>query len=68
MSENIRFIVCTDGSEDLFTLKMEPIQSSEMSVHTRSTRRHTTEDGIPHDGEVFVLFDAENVPSKVRKV
>jgi hypothetical protein len=28
------------------TLKMEAISSSETSVHTRSTRRHISEDGI----------------------
>jgi hypothetical protein len=28
------------------TLKMETTRSSETSVHTRSTRRHTPEDGI----------------------
>jgi hypothetical protein len=31
---------------DFSTLKMEAIRSSEMSVHTRSTRRHIPEDGI----------------------
>jgi hypothetical protein len=30
------------------TLKMEPIRSSEKSVHTRSTRRHIPEEGILH--------------------
>jgi hypothetical protein len=33
---------------DFSTLKMEAICSSEMSVHTRSTRRHIPEDGILH--------------------
>jgi hypothetical protein len=33
---------------DFTTLKMETIRSSEMSVHTRSTRRHIPEDGIVH--------------------
>jgi hypothetical protein len=33
---------------DFSTLKMEAISSSETSVHTRSTRRHIPEDGIPH--------------------
>jgi hypothetical protein len=33
---------------DFTTLKMEAIPSSEMSVHTRSTRRHIPEDGILH--------------------
>jgi hypothetical protein len=32
---------------DFFTLTMEAIRSSETSVHTRSTRRHIPEDGIP---------------------
>jgi hypothetical protein len=37
-----------DGSSlaDFYTLKMEAIRSSEMSVHTRSTWRHIPEDGI----------------------
>jgi hypothetical protein len=30
------------------TLKIEAIRSSETSDHTRSTRRHITEDGILH--------------------
>jgi hypothetical protein len=34
---------------DFSTLKMETIHSSETSVHTRSTRRHITEDGILRD-------------------
>jgi hypothetical protein len=34
---------------DFSTLKMEMICSSEMSVYTRSTRRHTSEDGIFHN-------------------
>jgi hypothetical protein len=33
---------------DFSTLKMEAIRSSEMSVHTRYTRRHITGDGILH--------------------
>jgi hypothetical protein len=33
---------------DFSTLKMETISSSEMLVHTRSTRRHIPEDGILH--------------------
>jgi hypothetical protein len=33
---------------DFSTLKMEAIRSSEMSVHTRSTRRHIPEEGILH--------------------
>jgi hypothetical protein len=33
---------------DFSTLKMEMIRPSEMSVHTRSTRRHIPEDGILH--------------------
>jgi hypothetical protein len=37
---------------DFSTLKMEAIRSSEMSVYTRSTRRHIPEDGIL----VSVLF------------
>jgi hypothetical protein len=32
--------------EDFSTLKMEAICSSETSIHTRSTRRHISEDGI----------------------
>jgi hypothetical protein len=32
---------------DIFTLKMKAIRSSETSVHTRSTRLHIPEDGIP---------------------
>jgi hypothetical protein len=31
---------------DFSTLKMEATRSSETSVHTRSTRRHISEDGI----------------------
>jgi hypothetical protein len=31
---------------DFSTVKMVAIRSSEMSVHTRSTRRHIPEDGI----------------------
>jgi hypothetical protein len=33
---------------DFSTLKMEAIRSSKTSIHTRSTRRHITEDGILH--------------------
>jgi hypothetical protein len=33
---------------DFSTLKMEPIRSSETSVHTRSARHHIPEDGILH--------------------
>jgi hypothetical protein len=33
---------------DFSTLKMEAIRSSEMSVHTESTGRHTPKDGIFH--------------------
>jgi hypothetical protein len=33
---------------DFSTLKMEAIHSSETSVHTRYTRRHSPEDGIIH--------------------
>jgi hypothetical protein len=33
---------------DLVTLMMGAISSSEMSVPTRATRRHITEDGILH--------------------
>jgi hypothetical protein len=31
---------------DFSTLKMETIRSSELSIHTRSTRHHTPEDGF----------------------
>jgi hypothetical protein len=33
---------------DFSTMKMDAMRSSEMSVHTRSTRRHIPEDGILH--------------------
>jgi hypothetical protein len=33
---------------DLPTLKMEVINSSETSVHTRTTRRHNPENGFLH--------------------
>jgi hypothetical protein len=33
---------------DFSTLKKDAIRSSEMSVHTSSTRRHIPEDGILH--------------------
>jgi hypothetical protein len=33
---------------DFSTLKMEAIRSSKTSVHTRSTQRHISEDGILH--------------------
>jgi hypothetical protein len=39
-------LVWTDVSEEGIALKMEAMRSSETSVHTRSTRRHITEDGI----------------------
>jgi hypothetical protein len=32
----------------VFTLKMEEIRSSEMSVHTRTTRRHIPKNAILH--------------------
>jgi hypothetical protein len=42
------FLAAWAGSSlaDFSTLKMEAILSSEMSVYTRSTRRHIPEDGI----------------------
>jgi hypothetical protein len=36
------------ADSDFSTLKMEAIRSSEMSVHTRSTRHHIPENGILH--------------------
>jgi hypothetical protein len=35
-------------SHGFFTLNMEAIRSSETSIHTKSTRRHISEDGILH--------------------
>jgi hypothetical protein len=38
---------------DFSTLKMEAIHFSKTSVHTRSTRRHIPEDGIPNKILIF---------------
>jgi hypothetical protein len=38
------------------TLKMEAIRSSEMSVHSRSTRRHIPEAGILYEAHYYVIF------------
>jgi hypothetical protein len=45
---------------DFSILKTEAIRSSEMSVHTRSTRCHIPEDGIPHIKSLIIL------PSKTK--
>jgi hypothetical protein len=41
---------------DFSTLKMEAINSSGTSVHTRSTRRHIPEDGILQGIFYFIML------------
>jgi hypothetical protein len=42
---------------DFSTLKMKTIRSSEMSVHTRSTRFHIPDDGILQDCNCFAMYE-----------
>jgi hypothetical protein len=48
MSRWLQTLHAGSSLSDFSTLKMEAICSFERSGHTRSTRRHIPEDGIPH--------------------